>query len=479
MTTTTTHAGEGARGHVLVVDDELSMREYLELLLHREGYVVTSVPGVKPACELLSRDGVDLVISDMKLGTGSGLDVLRAARARKEPPEVVLITAFGTPSAAVEAMREGAYDYICKPFDNEELRLLVQKALEKRLLRQENTTLRARLLPGLGVAVGHSERMQSVWSLVEKVAPGRSTVLVTGESGTGKELVARAIHMRGSRAAQPFLPFNCAALNEGTLESELFGHVKGAFTGALQERAGLLVSAGEGTVMLDEVGEMPLATQVKLLRVLQERKVKPVGSAAEVPFQARVIAATNRRLEAEVKAGRFREDLFYRLNVITLELPPLRERTGDISLLASHFLSRMAEELGRPGLRFAPETLALLERYAFPGNVRQLQNMVERAATLSDSDLLGLSTLPPAVRGETEPVVRPGEPGEPQLGSGFNLERHLDDSERRYLLAALKQSGGVKTRAADLLGLSFRSFRYRLAKHGLTDELDDTVRGGG
>jgi two-component system response regulator PilR (NtrC family) len=218
---------------------------------------------------------------------------------------------------------------------------------------------------------------------------------------------------------------------------------------------------------------MPLATQVKLLRVLQERKVKPVGSSAEVPFKARVVAATNRRLEAEVKAGRFREDLFYRLNVITLELPPLRERAGDISLLASYFLSRLAEELGRPALRFAPETLALLERYPFPGNVRQLQNMVERAATLSDTDLLGPSTLPPAVRGETEPAANAsGDAAEPRLGAGFNLERHLDDSERRYLLAALKQAGGVKTRAAELLGLSFRSFRYRLAKHGLTDDLE-------
>ncbi|MBJ6759374.1 sigma-54-dependent Fis family transcriptional regulator [Myxococcaceae bacterium JPH2] len=464
----------GLRGHILVVDDELSMREYLEVLLIREGYSVTSVAGVKPAREALSRESVDLVISDMKLGTGSGLDVLREARSRREPPEVVLITAFGTPSAAVEAMREGAYDYLCKPFDNEELRLLVQKALEKRALRQENTNLKARLLPGLGgLLVGQSARMQSVWQLVEKVAPSRSTVLIAGESGTGKELVAKAIHLRSQRATQPFLPFNCAALNEGVLESELFGHVKGAFTGATHDRQGLLASAGEGTVMLDEVGEMPLATQVKLLRVLQERKVKPVGSAAEVPFVARVIAATNRRLEAEVQAGRFREDLFYRLNVITVELPPLRDRVGDIAVLANHFLSRMAEELGRPGLRFAQETLGLLEHYAFPGNVRQLQNMVERAATLSDSDLLGPATLPPAVRGEAEPAARHAEAGEPSLGSGFNLERHLDDSERRYLLSALKQAGGVKTRAAELLGLSFRSFRYRLAKHGLTDDLDE------
>jgi two-component system response regulator PilR (NtrC family) len=456
--------------NILVVDDELSMREFMEVLLTRAGYQVTCADGVKAARDVLGSAQVDLVITDMKLGASqSGMDVLRAARALGEPPEVIVITAFSTAASAVEAMREGAYDYIGKPFDNEELKLLVQKALEKRVLRRENVSLREQLVPGVGmVGVGRSERMRAVWGLVEKVAPTRSTVLIHGESGTGKELVAKAIHLKSPRAGQPFLPVNCAALNEGVLESELFGHVKGAFTGATQERAGLLVAAGEGTVFLDEIGEVPPATQVKLLRVLQERKVKPVGSASEVPFHARVVAATNRRLENEVKAGRFREDLFYRLNVITLELPALRERAGDIPLLAEHFLERQRMELGRPGMRFSPEALAVLSAYAFPGNVRQLENIVERAATLADGDSLTLASLPPSLRGEPERA--PADGGQVTLGSGFSLERHMDEAERRYLLAAMSQAGGVKTRAADLLGLTFRSFRYRLAKHGLSQD---------
>jgi two-component system, NtrC family, response regulator PilR len=464
--------------HVLVVDDELSMREYLEVLLTRVGYQVSLAGSEKTAIEALGGSGVDVVISDMKLGQGSGLNVLKAARALSAPPEVVLITAFGTPAAAVEAMRAGAYDYICKPFDNEELKLLVQKALEKRGLREENRQLRRSLSGGRGgLWVGESQSMKAVWGLVEKVAPSRTTVLITGESGTGKELVARALHLRSTRAGAPFMPVNCAALNEGVLESELFGHVKGAFTGAQSDRSGILVSAGEGTVFLDEIGEVPLSTQVKLLRVLQERRVKPVGSSTEVPFHARVVAATNKRLETEVKAGRFREDLLYRLNVITVDLPPLRERQGDISLLARHFLAKMREELARPNLEFSAEAVQVLERYAFPGNVRQLQNIVERAATLADSDMLGPDTLPSALRGEREP--EPQVVGEVSLPVGFSLERHLDDAERRYLVAALQRSEGVKTRAAELLGLSFRSFRYRLAKHGLSDREDGGEPAGG
>jgi two-component system response regulator PilR (NtrC family) len=457
--------------HVLVVDDELSMREYLEVLLTRGGYRVSLAGSEKAAAEILGSGSVDVIISDMKLGAGSGLNVLKAARALSAPPEVILITAFGTPAAAVEAMRAGAYDYICKPFDNEELKLLVQKAMEKRGLREENRQLRRSLSGGRGgLWVGESPAMQQVWSLVEKVAPSRTTVLITGESGTGKELVARALHLRSTRAGAPFMPVNCAALNEGVLESELFGHVKGAFTGAQADRAGILVSAGEGTVFLDEIGEVPLSTQVKMLRVLQERRVKPVGSSSEVPFHARVVAATNKRLEAEVKAGRFREDLLYRLNVITVDLPPLRDRTGDIPLLARHFLAQMREELGRPNLDFSDSAIDVLERYSFPGNVRQLQNIVERAATLADNDVLGPETLPLALRGEREP--EPHAAGAVELPTGFSLERHLDDAERRYLLTALQRAGGVKTRAAELLGLSFRSFRYRSAKHGLGDRED-------
>jgi two-component system, NtrC family, response regulator PilR len=455
---------------VLVVDDELSMREYLEVLLARAGHEVATAPSVAEGRAALESQSVDLVISDMKLGSGSGIDVLRAARAKPAGPEVILITAYGTPAAAVEAMRQGAYDYICKPFDNDELLLLVQKALEKRELLRENRSLRDRRLPGeKGVFPGASPAMKAVWALVDRVAQSpRATVLITGESGTGKEVIARAIHLSSGRAAHPFVPVNCGALAEGVLESELFGHVRGAFTGATADRQGILVSAKDGTVLLDEVGELSPSTQVKLLRVLQERKVKPVGASTEVGFEARVLAATNKDLEAEVKAGRFREDLLFRLNVIAIEVPPLRQRREDIPELARFILARLAAELGRPRLEFAPETLALLERYSFSGNVRQLENLVERAATLSMGDLLLPESLPPAVRGEPESVP----PTELALAPGFSLERYLDEAERRHLIEGLRKAGGVKTRAAELLGLSFRSFRYRLAKHGL-GERDD------
>jgi two-component system response regulator PilR (NtrC family) len=453
---------------ILVVDDEQSIREYLELLLSRSGHVVELAESVDAARSLLTNRSFDLTISDLTIGKGSGMDVLKAARALSPPPEVIMITAYGTPASAVQAMRQGAYDYISKPFDNEELVLLVDRALEKSRLAEENRQLRATLLPRAEYYVGTSPEMRQVWALVDKVAQARSTVLITGESGTGKEVVARAIHARSPRASSPFVPVNCGALAEGVLESELFGHVKGSFTGAASDRTGILVSAGDGTVLLDEVGELPLGTQVKLLRVLQERRVKPVGSSREVPFEARILAATNRRLDEEVKAGRFREDLFFRLNVINLELPPLRARREDIRMLAGYFLGRVAEELGRPGLHFTEETLKLLETYSFSGNVRQLHNIVERAATLSDTEELGPDSLPAGVRGTSDFNGH----AEVKIGEGFSLERHLDELERRFLQESLRQSGGVKMKAAQLLGLTFRSLRYRLAKHGLGDKED-------
>ena len=448
---------------VLVVDDEPSIREFLEVLLSKYGHQTRTAGSLREAREALEAKAPELVVTDFRLGRESGLDVLKAARALPLPPEVIVVTAFGTPASAVEAMRQGAYDYVTKPFDNDELMLLVERAVEKRSLRAENRQLRSTAL-GASVFMGSSPAMQQVWAIVQKVAPTRATVLVTGESGTGKEVVARAIHLLSPRAGHPFVPVNCGALAEGVLESELFGHVKGAFTGATSDRQGLLVSAGEGTVMLDEVGELPLGTQVKLLRVLQERQVKPVGSSREVPFEARIVAATNRNLEAEVKAGRFREDLLFRLNVISIEVPPLRQRREDVPRLAEFFLERIARELGRPRLRLSSESLEALQRFSFPGNVRQMQNVIERAATLSDTDELGLASLPPLVQGTATPIE-----AEPDLSlpEGFSLERHLDTIERRYLHEALRRSGGSKMKAAEQLGLSFRSFRYRLAKHGL------------
>ncbi len=448
---------------ILIVDDEQSLREVLELLFMRAGHTVDTAATLAEARSALAAHPVDLVVSDFRIGPDSGLDVLKSARGLSSPPEVIIITAYGTPASAVEAMRQGAYDYISKPFDNDELLLLAARALEKARLAEENRQLRHTLSPRGAYFIGTSEAMRRVWALVDKVANARSTVLITGESGTGKEVVARAIHDRGARRGSLFVPVNCGALAEGVLESELFGHVRGAYTGASGDRTGILVSAGDGSVLLDEVGELPLGTQVKLLRVLQERRVKPVGSSREVPFEARIIAATNRRLDEEVKAGRFREDLFFRLNVINVELPPLRARREDIRPLAEYFLATVTAELGRPGLGFAEETLRLLEQYSFSGNVRQLRNIVERCATLSDSLALGPDSLPAAVRGLGEAH----DAAAVQLGEGFSLELHLDELESRFLLEALRRAGGVKMKAAALLGLTFRSMRYRLAKHGL------------
>lgn len=447
---------------LLVVDDEPSIREFIEVLFMKHGFHVATAESFATAQQQLTTETFDVVLTDFRLGRDSGLDVVRVVRALPAAPEVIVVTAYGTPASAVEAMRAGAYDYITKPFDNDELVLLVERAAEKRGLKLENKRLRS---SSSGVFLGDSPSMSQVWSVVQKVAPTRSTVLITGESGTGKEVIARAIHLESPRSAQPFVPVNCGALAEGVLESELFGHVRGAFTGATADRTGLLVSAGQGTVLLDEVGELPLGTQVKLLRVLQERRVKPVGSSREIPFEARILGATNRTLADEVKVGRFREDLLFRLNVITIDVPPLRERPGDIERLAEHFLRRMADELGRPGLAFQQATLDALKAYRFPGNVRQLQNIVERAATLTDSDELGPDSLPAMVRGVAEVVVADGL----SIPDEFSLERYLDGLERQYLSEALRRTSGSKTKAAELLGLSFRSFRYRVAKLGLGD----------
>jgi two-component system response regulator PilR (NtrC family) len=455
---------------VLIVDDEPSMREYLELLVARAGHQVSLAASLAEAKEQLKKHALDMVVSDFRLGKDSGIDVLKAARSKSNPPEVIIITAFGTPASAVDAMRLGAYDYICKPFDNDEFLMLVARALEKRGLIEENRQLKAAVAPGSQYLIGQSSAMAEVWSLVEKVAPTRSTVLITGESGTGKEVVARAIHVKSPRAQKPFVAVNCGAIAEGVLESELFGHTKGSFTGAASDRVGLLVTAGEGTVLLDEVGELPLATQVKLLRVLQERKVRPVGSSKEVSFEARILAATNRKLAQEVKAGRFREDLFFRLNVIGIELPPLRDRREDIAELAKHFLQKTAMDLGRPSLELSEDAVRRLEAYGFPGNVRQLQNIIERAATLSDTDQVSSEFLPTSA--PPEKTATTSSAAAVQLTQGFSLESYLDDIERAHLVEALQRAGGVKMRAAQLLGMSFRALRYRLAKHSLGERED-------
>jgi two-component system response regulator PilR (NtrC family) len=453
---------------ILVVDDEASMREFLEILLGKQGHRVEAAADVKGALARVAEGGVDLVITDLRLGGDSGIEVLRRVKETSPATEVVMVTAFATTENAIQAMKLGAYDYVLKPFKVDELRLVVEKALERRALVQENRVLRRVGKPRLSVPeiIGHSAATEEVRALVEKVAPTRTTVLVTGESGVGKEVVARAIHDGGDVRDQPFVAVNCGAIPEGLIESELFGHEKGSFTGAFEAKAGLFEVAGSGTLFLDEVAELPPHLQVRLLRALQERRVRRVGGTADLPVAARIVAATNRELGEEVAAGRFREDLYYRLNVIQLRVPPLRARREDIPLFVAHFLVRFALEAGKGELRLSPEAERRLFEYEYPGNVRELANVVERAVTLSDGPEIRVADLPPALRtagGAAAAAVAPADLPE----TGMDLQAHLDALERKLLEQALARTGGVKTEAARLLSLTFRSLRYRLAKFGI------------
>jgi two-component system response regulator PilR (NtrC family) len=456
---------------ILVVDDEQSMRELLQILLGDAGHEVAVEAGLAGALARLSGGAFDLVVSDLRLGRGSGLDVLREVKASAPATEVVMMTAFASTENAVQAMKLGAYDYVLKPFKVDELKLVVEKALEHRALVAENRVLRHRAGERRREGeelLGASAPIAEVRQLVEKVAPTRTTVLVTGESGTGKEVVARAIHEKGGRREQPFVAINCGAIPEGLIESELFGHERGSFTGAAGQKPGLFEVAGSGTLFLDEVGELPPAVQVKLLRALQERKIRRVGGSADLNMSARIIAATNRDLAEEVKAGRFREDLFYRLNVIQVKMPPLRERREDLPLFLDHFLERFAAELGRARPSVSPEAQRLLLAYGYPGNVRELANIVERAVTLCDGAVIEASVLPPSVRGAGEIAGAASAMALPS--EGLDLQAHLDAIERAILEKALQRTGGVKTEAARLLSLTFRSLRYRLAKFGIRGE---------
>jgi two-component system response regulator PilR (NtrC family) len=470
------------RPRVLVVDDERSLRELLSIVLTREGYEVTSAESGRQALALLEKHPVDLLISDIRMPDLNGVDVLRAAKQSDPDVPVVMMTAFASTETAVEALRLGASDYVTKPFDVDELKIVVRHALERRQLRQENQLLKRELNTAHRFAdiIGRSDPMVAVFRLIETIGPTNSTVLITGESGTGKELAARAIHFHSPRRDRPFVALNCGALPETLLESELFGHMRGAFTGAGTNKKGLIEVAEKGTIFLDEVGEMSAAMQVKLLRVLQERTFRRVGGTEEVEADIRIIAATNRDLLKAVGEGRFREDLFYRVNVIPLVLPPLRERTGDIALLAAHFVGKFAAKMSKPVTGLSSDALALLERHAWPGNIRELENAVERAVALECTPTVLPESLPDAVRlvhtppnaqvSAADPVVAaaPLDAAGPAFQPGFDLERHVQDIERQYIAEALKRSNGVKVRAAELLGMSFRSFRYYLKKYEIS-----------
>ena len=457
---------DAPRARILVVDDEQSMREFLEIFLRREGYAVSTAPDVDTALLHLESDEIDLVITDMQMPEKTGLDLILAARESSPETVMIVVTAFGTTDSAIAAMREGAYDYLTKPFKVDELRIVIEKALEKKLLANENRRLREELASQGRDRniIGHSRPMQEVFDLIAQVAETKTNVLVYGESGTGKELVARAIHEQSDRRDQPFVAINCGAIPENLLESELFGHAKGAFTGAVQTKEGLFEAATGGTLFLDEIGELSHPLQVKLLRALQEKSIRRVGDTVDREVDVRIVSATNRRLEDEVAAGRFREDVYYRLNVIQLTLPPLRDRVEDIPLLAQHFIRRFADELGKDVDGMDADAFDVLSSYAFPGNVRELENLIERAVALARGSVIGRDLLPPTV---TETSAGTSAPRVTQ--DGVDLERLVADYERSLLLEALEAAGGVKKRAAKLLGITFRSFRYRLEKLGVED----------
>jgi two-component system response regulator PilR (NtrC family) len=460
---------EPDRRPILVVDDEQSMREFLSIMLEKEGYeVVTEDRGEKAIERIEDGERFRLVITDLKMPGEDGLDVLEASKAADPACQVVIITAHATPESAISALKSGAYDYIQKPFKVEQAKAVVERALEKYDLKSENLYLRRALAnkEQFGDIIGQSEPMQKVFNMISQVAPTPSTVLITGDSGTGKELVAKAIHRRSNVADGPFRPISCGAIPETLIESELFGHRKGAFTGAEEDKEGIFQAAEGGTVFLDEIGELNEATQVKLLRVLQERKVKPVGSNEELDVDCRILAATNRDLREEVEAGNFREDLFFRLNVIPIELPPLRQRRSDIPLLARHFVEKISESMNKEIEGISAEVKRALLNYSFPGNVRELENLMQRAVTLTQDSLIGMDVMPSHLQQDSfDEITQDLDVPE----DGVDLESMVEQLECRLITKALEQTDGVKKKAAEKLGISFRSFRYRLDKYDIED----------
>ncbi len=447
---------------ILVVDDERSMRDFLSIMLKKEGYDVVTAENGGDALKTVQGEIFDLVISDVKMPELDGIDVLRAVKEVSPETVVIMITAFATTETAVEAMKLGAYDYIIKPFKVDEIKLIIKKAFEKHSLRKENILLRREIESRVGFEnfIGKSEPMQRIFSLIKQVADTKSTVLITGESGTGKELVAKALHFNSARKDGPFVTVNCGALPETLLESELFGSMKGAFTGAVSNRQGLFEAANGGTLFLDEISSTTPALQIKLLRVIQEREFKRVGGTDDIKVDVRVLAASNSDLQADVKQGNFREDLYYRLNVIPIHLPSLRERKEDIALLVDFFLKKYSQ--GRAPKNVTPEAMKLLMSYPWPGNVRELENTIERMVILAPGDTIQREHIQETIK-DVRPCAELVPSDIPE--AGVDLETLLESAEKTLLKKALEKAGGVKTEAAKLLGLSFRSFRHRLKKY--------------
>jgi len=449
------------KGKILIVEDEKSMREVLAILLEGEGYDVTVAAGGIDAVGLLNRDIYDMVITDINMPKVNGFEILKKVREISPDTLVIMITAFGTTESAIEAMRLGAYDYIHKPFKIDEIRLVVKKALEKRKLREEVSILREKIKTTyeFGNIFWKNPKMQELLNIMPKIAQSNSNVIITGESGTGKELVATAIHNLSPRKEKKFVDINCAAFPEGLLESELFGHMRGAFTGAAYNKQGLFEIADRGSIFLDEICEMSINLQAKLLRMLETSTFRRVGGTSDIKVDVRIISATNQDIKEEISAGRFREDLYYRLNVVPLHIPPLRERKEDIPMLVEHFMKKFsfAEK------KVSPQVMKLFVEYPWKGNVRELENVIERIALLTDRKEITVDAVPHEILVFSEDAQYTPD----VAGGGVDLDAIIEGLEKKYLLNALRITAGNKTEAAKLLKLSFRSFRHRLSKYGI------------
>ena len=466
------------KSRILVVDDEESIREFLEIMLKKEGYEPTTAEDGMQALEIMKKKSFDLVISDLQMPNLNGIDLLK--KIKDQDPEMLfmMITAFGTTETAVEAMKLGAYDYITKPFKIDEVRIVIANALRSKNLEVENRVLKKELVREYSFQslIGNSPAMHRIFEMIKRVSHAPTNVLITGESGTGKEMIAKAIHHNGPLKEKPFVPVNCGAIPESLMESEMFGHKKGSFTGAIVDKVGMFEVADGGTLFLDEIGELPLQIQVKLLRAIQERIIRRVGAIDDTHINVRIIAATNRNLEQMVQKGEFRQDLFYRLNVININSPSLRERKEDVPTLANHFLKKYNERLNKSISGITDEAMQVLSNYDYPGNVRELENIIERTVALEAGSSILPESLPPFVN--TPSGRKMASSNEIEVtAEGLELDKVMGQIEKELLVKAIHAAGGVKKKAAKLLNITFRSMRYRVEKYNLgtitDDELDD------
>ncbi len=461
---------------ILVVDDEESIREFLEIMLKKEGFEITLAEDGAMAKDVLAKKTFDMIISDLQMPNMNGIELLKHVKETSPDTVFMMITAFGTTETAVEAMKMGAYDYITKPFKIDEVRLNINNALRSKNLEVENRSLKKELVKEYSFQniIGNSQAMHLIYDLIKRVSQAPTNILVTGESGTGKEVVAKAIHYNGPLKDRPFVTINCGAIPENLMESEMFGHKKGSFTGAVSDKVGLFEVADGGTLFLDEVGELPITIQVKLLRAIQERMIRRVGATDDHKIDVRIIAATNRNLEEMVQKGTFRQDLYYRLNVINIKTPPLRDRKDDIPILAQFFLKKYNEKLNKNITSISTEAMEILKKYDYPGNVRELENMLERTVALEGGATVLPESLPPLVSTPSGRKMASSHEIE-VTDDGVDLDKVMGQIEKELLIKAIHTAGGVKKKAAKLLSITFRSMRYRVEKYnlGTVDDLDE------